>query len=206
LIAIAVLLIGCKAESALPSATPELSGSGTPQPTATFVPTATPVPCSREAAAVATLVPNEIEVVGSDDFKTWTERALRLLEERAPDAYREVSIAIRTIESVSAGSGMYVIEKRFAVGEQTAHAPDYDEERQLLWYASAIVHDAYHSALCASGEPYTGMEAEIQCLMVQKAALELLTDDAFFASYIQGLIDGADDPVNQYWNNPDRHW
>jgi hypothetical protein len=28
----------------------------------------------------------------------------------------------------------------------------------------------------------------------------------YFSNYIQGLIDGADDPKNQYWNQPNRHW
>jgi hypothetical protein len=42
--------------------------------------------------------------------------------------------------------------------------------------------------------------------MDQKAALLLMDTDAGFTSYIQGLIDGADNPANQYWNNPNRHW
>jgi hypothetical protein len=41
---------------------------------------------------------------------------------------------------------------------------------------------------------------------VQKAALELMTNNPFFANYVQGLIDGADDPANQYWNQSNRHW
>jgi hypothetical protein len=164
------------------------------------------MPCSAEAAAAVTPAPNEIEIAGSDEFKVWTTRALALIEQHAPDAYREVTHSIRTIESVDAGSGMHVVEKRYAVGEQTAYAPDYDEEQQLIWYASTIVHDAHHSALCIRGESYTGKDAEVECLTVQKAALELLTAEPFFANYVQGLIDGADDPANQYWNQPNRHW
>jgi hypothetical protein len=40
----------------------------------------------------------------------------------------------------------------------------------------------------------------------QLDALEALDRSEFFESYVQGLIDGVDDPENAYWNDPDRHW
>ncbi len=191
-----VLLAACKANSNEVTPTTVI---GDTTPTVVAEPRATPEP-------TATAGPKVIEFVGDDEFKAWAERALDLLETRAPGAYQDVLESIDVIESVAAGSGMYVAEKRFAVGEQTAFAPGYEEPAQLVWFAGSIVHDANHSAQYSRGDPHTGKEAEIECLTVQLAAMRLLTDDAFFPTYLQGLIDGADDPVNQYWNQPNRHW
>ena len=107
---------------------------------------------------------------------------------------------------MTAGSGIVVQEKRFKVGDITAHAPGYPPAQQLIWYAGAIVHDANHSALFSAGQPHSGKDAEVACLMVQKAALLKIETNNYFSSYVQGLIDGADDPANQYWTQPNRHW
>jgi hypothetical protein len=213
-IAALAIIAGCKGNSNEPGAganggsaptagttvgEPSPGGAGPTVTTAAPEPTATSAP-------TATAAPKVIEVIGDDDFKQWAARALERIETSAPDAYKEVMASIDVIESVPAGSGMYVDERRFAVGDETAHAPGYDEDGQLLWFAGTIVHDAHHSALFIDGEPHTGKDAEVACLAVQKAALELMTSDPFFANYVQGLIDGADDPANQYWNQPNRHW
>ncbi|HEU0074282.1 MAG TPA: hypothetical protein VFS30_09735, partial [Dehalococcoidia bacterium] len=150
LIAALAILAGCKGDSNEPGtianggsaptagvAVGEPSPGG-PAPTATTTaaePTATSEP-------TATVGPKVIEVIGDDAFKDWTARALALIEASAPEAYKEVRASIDVIESVPAGSGMYVDEKRFAVGDETAHAPGYDEDGQLLWFAGTIVHDA----------------------------------------------------------------
>lgn len=218
LIAAVLILAGCKADSPEPAGTADGGSAATagiavgepspggPGPTVTTAEaTATTVP-EATVDPTATAETRVIEVIGDDDFKTWAARALELIEMSAPEAYEEVMASIEVIESVPAGSGMYVEEKRFAVGDETAHAPGYDEAGQLLWFAGTIVHDAHHSALFSRGEPHTGKDAEIACLTVQKAALSLMTSDPFFGNYVQGLIDGADDPANQYWNQPNRHW
>jgi hypothetical protein len=208
LVITAGLLVACKTSSEGTSTTagPAATQPGeatVPGATATIeaAPTATPQPTATPAAP-------SIEIVGDDDFKAWTQRALEMIQPRAAEAYAEVTASIDIIESVPAGSGMYVEEKRYAVGEQTAYAPGYDEAQQLIWYAGTIVHDAHHSARYIRGDDPLGKDAEIACLTVQKAALELMTDDPFFRDYVQGLIDGADDPANQYWNQPleNRHW
>jgi predicted SprT family Zn-dependent metalloprotease len=101
---------------------------------------------------------------------------------------------------------MDVFTLTFLAGEQTAYAPGYEEPDQRVWFASALTHDACHSRLYATGEAYTGRDAELECLMDQLAALKLLDDVGFMTGYVQGLIDGVDDPDNDYWNDPDRHW
>ena len=201
LLAPLAILTACKSGTASeanePVSTPTVAAATTAM--AEVAASATPQPTATPAARV-------IEIIGDEAFQAWTQRALELIETRAPEAYAEVLASIDVIESVAAGSGMYVEEKRFAVGQQTAYAPEYDEAQQLVWYAGSIVHDAHHSAMFIRGDLPTGKEAEVECLTVQKAALDLMADDPFFASYVQSLIDGADDPANQYWNQPDRHW
>jgi hypothetical protein len=179
---------------AAPTSAPEGSAVASPEPSATAGPAPSPTPDGI------------IDVIGDEAFKAWVTQALDLIETRAPEAYQEVIASIEAIESVPAGSGMHVVEKRFDVGDETAHAPGYDKANQLLWFAGTIVHDAHHSARYMQGLDPSGKEAEVDCLTHQLAALKLMTDDPFFPNYVQGLIDGADDPANQYWNQPNRHW
>ncbi len=119
--------------------------------------------------------------------------------------YKTVLTHIDTVESVSAGSGMDVFTKTFRVGDVTAYAPGYSLEDQVLWLAGTIVHDACHSRLYTDGEEYIGRDAELACLIDQLAALETLPGFAF-ENYIGALIEGVDDPGNDYWNDPNRHW
>jgi hypothetical protein len=101
---------------------------------------------------------------------------------------------------------MDVFTKTFLVGDVTAFAPGFPQEQQVVWYASTMVHDSCHSRQYASGDPYTGETSELACLGDQLDALQILDVSSYFASYVQGLIDGVDDPQNQYWNDPNRHW
>jgi hypothetical protein len=179
-------------------ATQAPSGSTSTEPTRA-APTTAPAP-------TATTRPESIEIRGNDDFKNWTQQALDLLKAKTPPHYQLVMDSIWVIESVTAGSGMVVQEKRFKVGDETAHAPGHPAANQLVWYASTIVHDANHSALFMKGQTYSGKDAEVACLKVQKEALLKIENGNYFANYVQGLIDGADDPKNQYWNQPNRHW
>ena len=68
------------------------------------------------------------------------------------------------------------------------------------------MHDSCHSERYEEGLEYHGKDAEVACLTDQKAALELLDAGTYFLDYVQGFIDGADDPANSYWANPNRHW
>jgi hypothetical protein len=197
-------------DSASPSSTPglDVAPSSTTAPAATVVePTTTPAPVpSTQPAPSPTTESLEVAVEGSADFMAWTERALDLIESEAPEWYEQVTQSIAKIIEVEAGSGIFVTTKTYQVGRQTAYAPGYGEAKQLIWYAGTIVHDSCHSERYHGGLVHNGKEGEVACLIDQKAAIQLFDTDAFFASYIQGLIDGADDPANQYWNTPNRHW
>ena len=75
----------------------------------------------------------------------------------------------------------------------------------MLWLAGTIVHDACHSRLYTDGEEYIGRDAELACLIDQLPALETMSGSAF-ESYLSFLIEGVDDPANDYSNDPNRHW
>ena len=101
---------------------------------------------------------------------------------------------------------MDVYSKTYRVGSQTAFAPGFSKSEQVVWLAGTIVHDACHSNLYAAGENFTGKVAEITCMERQLATLERIDDTGHFVDYVDSLIKGADDPNNQYWNDPNRHW
>jgi hypothetical protein len=194
-------------EATQPSATPESK-----RPTATATPgTAVPAPPAPTATIepTATTAPpqpgGEVQVVGTQDFVTWTNRALAMLQTNAPTWYQQVSHYLIEILQVPTGTGRITVGSRtFQAGPETAHAPTLSETQQLVWYAGAIVHDSCHERLYEAGKQFGGKQGEIACLQDQKAALLLIEPDPFLSNYVQGLIDGADDPANQYWLNP--HW
>ena len=101
---------------------------------------------------------------------------------------------------------MNVYSKTYSVGQETAFAPGFPTSDQVLWLASTIVHDACHSLQYAEGTAFYGKDAEVECLIRQRAALVLIDDDTLFSGYVTELIEGADDPENAYWNDPNRHW
>jgi hypothetical protein len=194
-----VLAVACGGGSPAPA-------SSAPAPTAIVATQpASPPPTSATAAPTAA-APPAIEVRGDPDFVAWTNEALNFLQSRAPEMHGRVLRSIRAIQSVTAGSGMDVVGKVFKVGDVTAHAPGHSRANQLVWYAGTMVHDACHSARYDRGQPASGKDAEVACLTEQREALRLIETGTFFLNYVQGLIDGADDPQNQYWNQPNRHW
>ena len=101
---------------------------------------------------------------------------------------------------------MDVYSKTYLVGQRTAFAPGFSASKQVVWLASTIVHDACHSHQYVEGNAFHGKDAEVECLMRQRAALVLIDDDTLFRDYVTELIEGADDPEDAYWNEPNRHW
>ena len=119
-----------------------------------------------------------IIVIGDDKFIERTKEALSLIEKEASSFYELVTNYISIIRRGEC-SGMRAFDPlpTFQVG-RTAQSPS------LQWYASAIVHDAYHSKLYndyvkTSGRPvpsniWTGREAENACLSVQEDFLKVV--------------------------------
>jgi hypothetical protein len=191
---------------AAPPAASATTASEAPTPVAAQ-PSATAAAATPAAAAPTSIAaPEGFIIEGDAEFVAWTERALELLRTKAPEWYAQVDESVRTLRSVTAGSGMDVFGKVYLVGDITAHAPNFGPDQQLVWYAGTIVHDSCHSERYDQKLVYQGKEGEVACLMDQKAALLLIDTGTYFSTYVQGLIDGADDPANAYWNTPNRHW
>jgi hypothetical protein len=171
---------------------------------------ALPLPPPVEARAPKAEVPVEatssIVIDGDAEFAAWTEQALALLRAEAPQWHEHVEASIKIISSVPQESGVDIRTGTYEVGDLTAHGPGLEPSQQLAWYASTIVHDATHVQLFREGKPYDGKESEIACLKDQAAVLALIDTEPHLGAYVQGLIDGADDPANQYWNASNRWW
>ena len=117
-----------------------------------------------------------IIIIGDDEFIKNTKAALSHIEKDAPSFYELVTNYISIIRRGDM-SGMRAFDPlpTFKVRINTSRTP-------LQWYASDIVHDAYHSKLYndyvkTSGRPvpsdiWTGREAENACLSVQEDFLK----------------------------------
>lgn len=202
---LAILLAGCGGTEATTTAPAAPATTRTTAPTTTTTTAAvTTLPETTTSTSEAPPAA-DIEIVGDDEFVAQASAALDQLAAETPGAYEAVRSHIDTIESVTAGSGMDVFTKTFRVGDVTAFAPGYEPADQVVWLAGTIVHDACHSRLYTEGEEYVGRDAELACLEDQLAALLDLSGFAF-ENYVQSLVDGVDDPANDYWNDPNRHW
>ncbi len=203
-----IVLLGLLAAScggaATTTSTATTATTAAPTSTSTSAPPSSPTSTTgAETTTTAVLAGPTLD--GDDAFVAHATAALTRLSEDAPDAYHAVLAHIDTVRSVGEGSGMDVFTRTFLVGEETAYAPGFGADDQVLWLAGTMVHDACHSRLYALGQSYTGRDAELECLQDQLEAMMWLGSE-YFQTYLEGLIEGVDDPENAYWSDPDRHW
>ncbi len=205
------------AESTATTAPATATAAPTEQPADTPTPVSTPTPQTVPAPPGPTQSPTpspttkappvtgSVQIVGDTTFTSWTNQALALLQNSAPTWYTQVETYLTEILQVPSGTGRITVgTKTFQAGPDTLYAPTLSPTQQLQWYAGSIVHDSCHERLYETGKQFKGKDAEIACLTDQEAALRQMSSDPFLANYVQSLIDGADDPANQYWLNP--HW
>lgn len=162
-----------------------------------------PITSTTEASKTSSL-----EIRGDQECLTDTQATLALLEAKSPASLELVQENIDIIECVLEGSGMFANEERprFVVGDTT-------RESGTIRYASAIVHDAKHSALYKEykvtnpGQPvphdaWTGANAEDACLTAQAQALTDIGAPAYMLDYIVTVGD------LEYWNEDyaEREW
>ena len=119
-----------------------------------------------------------ITIIGDADFTERTRNALSLIEKDAPEFYKMVTTYVGIIQSAEkSGMRAYANPPTFEVGLRTSRSP-------VSWYASSIVHDAYHSKLYndyrkknngpVPSEIWTGRKAEDACLSVQEDFLKTI--------------------------------
>jgi hypothetical protein len=199
------------APSPAPSAAPTPAASS-PAPSSAVASPAPSVPILDPEQCPATLppadarTPDGTDLEGDDAFVAHVQDALALLKEEAPEAYTGVLTNVTRIRSVPSFSGMCYDTGTYRVGEETAYAPGYPPEQQVVWLAGTIVHDGCHRDRFVQGLEPSGRDAELACLQLQFEALKQIDDQGRFRDYVGDLITGVDDPENQYWNDPNRHW
>jgi hypothetical protein len=139
-----------------------------------------------------------IEIVGRDEFVKRTWHALTLAD--PSPTFREVRLYLSGIREARR-SGMLVRGPRptFCVGEPTWRSDP-------MWYASCIVHDAFHAKLYRDGRrrflglsftpvrEYHGKEAERKCMAVQLRALREMGGDTAMEDY---LLSQMENPTHQ---------
>ena len=146
-----------------------------------------------------------IMIFGPDEFVEKTEKALFLIKEKSPKSYELVTNYVSIIQSAEK-SGMRAFNNppTFQVGSRTAQS-------DLRWYASSIVHDAYHSKLYndyrkkfnrkVPSEIWTGRNAENSCLSVQEVFLKDIGAPERWMKHIQNgrTRDYFSDYKNRNW-------
>jgi len=117
---------------------------------------------------------------------------------------------IKRIEEGGPPSGMkaYVNPPTFIMSHKVAFANN-DEERSIIWCASCIAHDSYHSMLYHKYaeenniDPYnkylsvpaniwTGTNIEINCMNHQKKVINSIGGPSYIVNHIINYLDGLD--------------
>jgi hypothetical protein len=173
------------------------------------------VVATATAASTAPATYDGIQLVGDAGFVSWTNQALALLQTNAPTWYTQVKTYLSVILQMPTGTGRITVGTRTVqAGDETTHDSNLSPARspglsqsqslayQLAWYASVIVHESCHEREYEHGQPFSGKPGELPCLSDQEAALLLTEPGPTLSNYVQGIIDGADDPTNQYWLHP----
>jgi hypothetical protein len=146
-----------------------------------------------------------MQIEGKAAFVEHVESALDLIKKKAPQSYASVIADVVMIRQVPSFSGMCYDTGSYRVGEETAYAPGAAKAQQVIWLAGTIVHDGCHRTRFLQGLAPGGRDGELACMKLQLEALKKM-DSPGYAAYIKSLIDGVDDPANQYWTITNRHW
>jgi hypothetical protein len=147
-----------------------------------------------------------IEILGDGAFRARTVEALELLLSNSTFQIVREHVS-RIQQGKRSGMKARAKEPTFIVGKRTW-------QHSVLWYASAIAHDAYHAKLYhesrhANGgnEPdpdsWTGTEAEKKCLAFQRQVLIALDADSETIAYLDAC---AQNPTYQGRNRGWRSW
>ena len=102
-----------------------------------------------------------ILLIGSANFVTKTEKTLNFIKVVSNNWILFIKENIGIIkEGEQSGITVYATPPTFTVAGPTWSS-------SVTWYASAIVHDANHSALYRKGSTYYGKDAERNCMELQ---------------------------------------
>jgi hypothetical protein len=148
-----------------------------------------------------------ILIIGNDDFIKRTIDALNLLKDRDNVNYRRVTKYVNKIIQ-SKRSGIAIMSKVFKVGDKTSL------KSSLEWYASCIVHDAFHSMLSHRFKvphryiarwalsPCTKLAKRHEeiCIRAQTRSLKKIGGSNHEISHLSTVVG------SEYWKEIDRDW
>lgn len=145
-----------------------------------------------------------IKIQGSSGFVSHTKEALKML--RKTRCFKEIKPYIGVIKEAQKSS-MQVYDKTYEVAGPTW-------QHSVVWYASTIAHDGYHSKMYheakteskehePSIDSWSGTKAEKKCLEFQLRALKELGADKHLIAYVKDWIKN---PTYHLVNNEDRWW
>lgn len=132
---------------------------------------------------------------GDKKFLVQTRRAIRLLKTKMPREFRKIVLPYVAKIKLHKSSGMNLWAKvpTYEVGKETAFY-------SLKWYASTIVHDAYHAKLYfdykrkhkgrVPVKVYKSQAAELKCLKAQISIARKLNMSKADIDYLKSL-DGS---------------
>lgn len=132
---------------------------------------------------------------GDKKFLAQTQKAIRLLKTKTPKEFRNIVLPhVAKIKShKSSGMNLWAKVPTYEVGKETAFY-------SLKWYASTIVHDAYHAKLyfdykkkhkgAVPAKIYKSQAAELKCLKVQISAAKKLKMPKADIDYLKSLDGG----------------
>ncbi len=144
--------------------------------------------------------PFTIQVRGDDSFVATARGALDLIERSCPDYYQVVVGHVAVIECADDGATRHHEEPpRIALESSIGYGRDLPPRSKLLWYASAIVHEAWHSKLFREHrlanpdapwpvDERSVLEREDNCLEVQLDALLRMGAPQWMLDYVRSRI------------------
>jgi hypothetical protein len=151
-----------------------------------------------------------IEIECEDtDFEKRIIEAINLLQ-KDPEGYNVVK---NNLDKIKQHDASYVIPGvspiTFYISHFTVFPPYYDNNNGLIWCASTIAHDAYHSKLYKESphkaiDDYTGRDAELKCCKFQLKVCEGIKASNDIISYMNDLVTGIDKGKVDYWSDPKR--
>jgi len=141
---------------------------------------------------------DNIQLIGPSGFIEKTTEALQYLSDVDPENYEMVKRNMSRIKYHEPifgriplrETGMNVRDGAFTIGEFTVYS-------SLEWYASGIVHDAYHRELYRLGKPHKKEKGERAALTKQ---------NEFLSNINHPLIDIEDTLKTRYWENGRPQW
>jgi hypothetical protein len=164
-----------------------------------------------------------IKLIGQEDYVDRVKNAL-LRAQKSDYGYRIINTYIKRIEEGGPPSGMraYINPPTFTMSRKVAFA-NSDEECSIIWCASCIAHDSYHSMLYHeyakenNKNPYsdyssipadiwTGTGAEIKCMNHQKKFIDDIDGPHHITSHLIHYLDTLDGEYhrNVSWGTPIR--